>query len=224
MLDHLHRFRLRAAALQSAAGIPVSDAADPAEVFVSYQVMPSHIDEFREPVIPGNSVVIDIETLDQTPRSVITEIGVVAFVRQNFKPFASIDLRLDLFDQIATRQVSADTIAFHRKNGTLPKLEGGLSRFLAAAKLTEFFALHKPKHVWIQGPCFDRPILEDFFADLGQPLPWRYSLSRDCRTLWDTTFPGVKHPPRPHCAVNDAFATLYCLEEALTALGRRHAC
>lgn len=216
MLDHLHRFALRSAALHSTAGIPASEG-EPAPDCISSRTL-------MVDLIPGNSALIDIETLDDTPGSLITEIGLIAFRRADFEVIAASDLRLDLFDQLPHRSVSEDTIKFHRDNSTLPESPFGLTRFIAAAKIAEFIGIHKPKNVWIQGPCFERPIIEDLFRDLKQPLPWKFYRSRDCRTNWDTAFPDVPHPKRPHHALPDCFATLACLEEALTALGRRHAC
>ena len=90
-------------------------------------------------------------------------------------------------------------------------------------ELQAFIAHHKPSHVWIQGPDFDRPILEDLCRQLGVDMPWKYYLTADSRTAWNLAFPGQKHDPRPHHALPDCKATLADLARSLIALGSRHA-
>ena len=171
------------------------------------------------------SIVLDIETLDTTPQAVITEIGLVAFNRDDFTPFDELRLVPDLFYQLLRgRSIGEDTIEFHRKNGTLPETTRGITPIAAIVAIQDFITRHRPHRVWIQGTDFDRPIIEDFCRSELQPLPWKYSISRDARTLWDTTFPGVKHVPRPHRAIQDCRATLCDIYTALKALDRLQAC
>ena len=37
---------------------------------------------------------------------------------------------------------------------------------------------------WCQGPLFDYAILQNLYAQLGQPVPWNYWQIRDSRTLF----------------------------------------
>lgn len=174
--------------------------------------------------IEGVSIIIDCETLDNTPRSIITEIGAVIFQRSDFQIVETLDTRLDIYDQLATRGVSKETIEWHRKKGTLPEKATGLLPFIAAAKLQDLIQRHNPVRVWIQGTCFERPLIQDFFEDLGQPLPWHFTKSADARSIWDTAFPGQRHPSRPHHALADALATLPDIISSLRKLGALHAC
>ncbi len=178
------------------------------------------------PAAPGEGVsaIIDTETLDKTPRSIITEIGAVIFRRSDFQIVETLDIRLDIYDQLATRQVSKDTIEFHRKKGTLPDKATGTLPFIAAAKLQDLIQRHNPVRVWIQGTCFERPLIQDFFEDLGQSLPWDFLKSADARTVWNLAFPGQRHPSRPHHALADALATLPDIINSLQKLGALHAC
>jgi hypothetical protein len=164
------------------------------------------------------SIVLDCETLALTPRSVITEIAALAFDEAG-TVIDHIDLRPDIWEQLAAgREVDGGTLEFHRAHGTLPTCDGMDGCIDAAVQLAAFFREHKPEHVWMQGTDFDRPLVEDFCRGVGQPLPWRFSISRDARTLWDLAFPGKKHPPRPHRALADCEETLACILRATDAI------
>jgi hypothetical protein len=167
----------------------------------------------------STSILIDTETLDTKPSSLVNEIAVIAFDRTSLQVVDWIVLHPDFFEQLALgRTFSADTIAFHRRNKTLPTLGLGTPLHLCLAYLTVFFAEHKPARVWIQGTCFDRPIIESMCDHFNMPLPWHFTKSADARTEWETAFPGVKHPKRPHKALEDCQATLADLIAALTKL------
>jgi hypothetical protein len=167
------------------------------------------------------SLIIDCETLDTSPNSVITEIGIIAVNRADFVAFDELRVVPELFYQLLKgRTLSADTVAFHRKHGTLPDSTRGLTPIACTVAITEFIQRHSPKRVWIQGTCFDRPLIESFFRGEGQPLPWNFGISRDARSIWDAAYPDIKHPPRPHRAIADCRATLADLHAALATLGR----
>ena len=170
-----------------------------------------------------HSVVIDTETLHTSPSSLITEIGVIAFEPVQHSEDNEIvvcdhlEIYPDFWEQLsAGRETNADTIAFHRKNGTLPILPNphSIPCIEAATQISAFIREHKPKHVWIQGTDFDRPLIENFFKWLGRPLPWHFGISRDARTLCDLAFPGEKHSKRPHKALADCMETLDCIRLA----------
>lgn len=169
------------------------------------------------------SAVLDIETLDTSPTSIITEIAVIIFNRETLEIEASLDLRPNILDQLAAyRSYSADTIQFHFDNGSDPT-EIGTHRYLQAARDTEaFFHSYNPTFVWIQGPDFDRPIIESFLNHHNIALPWHFARSRDARSTWATAFPGVSAPKRPHIALEDAHCTLECTIQALKELNRIH--
>ncbi len=169
------------------------------------------------------SIILDLETLSRSPSALITEIGAVAFHRDSFAIEDELDLTPDFFLQLATgRHVCPETIAFHRQGGTLPRIHPSSSATMFADLhlLTDFFHRHRPHRVWIQGPDFDRPILEHFCQQYGSVLPWDFWRTRDTRTTWDTAFPGQKHAPRPHHALPDCHATLTDLKQSLHNLGR----
>lgn len=167
------------------------------------------------------SLVIDLETLSRRPDAIITEIGVVAFNRSDFTERDFIALSPDILAQIgAGRHSCPETIAWHQSNRTAPVTMGDLTPKETCRALRDFITRYRPHRVWIQGPDFDRPILESFCIQFGDSLPWEFWRTRDTRTLWDAAFPDVKHDQRPHYALPDARATLADLTKALAALNR----
>lgn len=174
-----------------------------------------------EPAIEhrGYSLLLDCETLALGPGAVITEFAAIAFCRNTLAMQDYILLKIDPYAQLAAgREVDPGTIAFHARNRSLPTDGARETPFYAAASLQRFICLYQPRRVWIQGTDFDRPLLENFFRQLGQPLPWDYGISRDARTTWDLAFPDVRHPKRPHNALDDCLATLADLKAAITKL------
>ncbi len=168
----------------------------------------------------GTSAILDIETLATSPQSIITEIAIIIFDRATHTVIDHLEIFPDFFEQLAAgRAFDPDTLSFHRKNGNLPNGKDNQTPCLhAIVKMQEMFTEHQPKHVWIQGTDFDRPIIEDFCKAHNQPLPWRFSKSRDARTTYDLAFPGQSHPKRPHRALEDCQATLADLIQSLTKL------
>ena len=170
------------------------------------------------------SIILDIETLSRRPNAIITEIGVIAFIREDFTQYGGQCIRPGFYPQIeAGRHLCAETLRFHRKNGTLPMQVTDEDPKTSIRLLADFVREYNPVHIWIQGPDFDRPILESFHQQFGSELPWDYWRIRDARTAWNLAFPGVKHDNRPHSALGDCTATLHDLAKSLTAIGRTDA-
>lgn len=170
------------------------------------------------------SIILDIETLSRRPDALVLEVGLIAFNRADFVPFDCLELFPGFFPQIQSgRHLCAETIAFHTKQGTLPTQVGDQCPAVAMKALANFIASHKPHRVWIQGPDFDRPILENLCQQHGLALPWEYWRTADSRTAWNLAFPGVKHDKRPHRAIADCKATLHDLAKSLIALNRTDA-
>ncbi len=180
------------------------------------------------------SIIIDIETLSCEPTAIITEIGLLAFDRYSLEPmlhtsipeaFSVVDeftIHPDLFAQMAAGRTSCpETLAFHRSNETLPTFRELQSPpKVCCHLLRDFIERMRPHRIWIQGPDFDRPILENFCTQFGDSLPWEFWRTRDSRTLWDLAFPGERHASRPHHALPDCRATLADLTKSLQTLNR----
>jgi hypothetical protein len=170
------------------------------------------------------SLILDIETLSRRQHAIITEIGVLAFNRADFVAFDEILIRPGFYPQIeAGRHLCSETLQFHRKNKTLPMEVTDQDPAESIQLLAAFIRKHNPENIWIQGPDFDRPILESFHQDFHAELPWDYWRTRDSRTVWNLAFPGIKHDKRPHSALGDCKATLQDLAKSLITLDRRQA-
>jgi hypothetical protein len=165
------------------------------------------------------SIILDLETLALDPSAIITEIGIIAFDAETLESHAKWEVRPNILEQLAVgRRFERETYLFHREQDSVPETLGEFSIHAACEKLAAVFVYAKPQHVWIQGPDFDRPVLENFMSQAGHKLPWEYWRTRDCRTAWDLAFPGEKAPRRPHHALADCEATLQCLKKALEKL------
>jgi hypothetical protein len=172
----------------------------------------------------ATSFILDIETLSTVPNSVVFDVAVLAVERGSFEIIDTLGLSLNIAEQIAAGRVTdADTIKFHMDRNGIPAHTAGVAVAQAIAAIWAFFERFKPVHVWIQGPDFDRPILESLFRQYGMAMPWKYSATRDSRTVWDVAFPGAKKPLPPHQAMDDCLGTLENIQAALTALGRPEA-
>jgi hypothetical protein len=166
-----------------------------------------------------HSIILDLETLSREPTAIITEIGLIVFDRVTFKRHSAFSIAPLILEQLAIgRHFDRDTYQFHLKHASLPTTSGKESIGDTCEIIKNIFLSTKPQHVWIQGPDFDRPILENFLTQAGHKLPWDYWRTRDVRTAWDLAFPGEQHPPRPHHALPDCEATLACLQKALEKL------
>ncbi len=168
------------------------------------------------------SIILDIETLSRRPNALITEIGAIAFNRADFVETSCLLLQPGFFEQLQLgRHICPETIQFHKQKKTLPSQLGDMPVKDAVHFLSRFIREHKPERVWIQGPDFDRPIIESFCREVGEDLPWDYWRTADSRTAWNLAFPGIKHDPRPHHSVPDCRATLKDLARSLIELNRR---
>lgn len=172
----------------------------------------------------NTSIILDLETLSRQPNALITEIGVLAFDRRDFSVIETLLITPDIFSQLQDgRHACPQTIAWHRSQNTLPTTNGTGTILADLTTLHQFFTEHAPQRIWIQGPDFDRPILENLCQSHHLPLPWDYWRTADSRTTWNLAFPGTKHPKRPHSALGDCHATLRDLHASLTILNRLHA-
>lgn len=164
---------------------------------------------------------LDIEALGLRPGAAITEIGAVEFDphtgRTGPREFHA---RLQV---LPTDIVDPDTLAWHQKQGTYPH-PAGATAFLPSLALFDFmdwvFSFgHDLQAVWSWGATYDFPLLESaFHAHLSRGLPWHYAKSQCARTLWNCAFPGTKHAPRPHHALQDCHLSVADLAAALQHL------
>lgn len=162
----------------------------------------------------GNNmnVMLDLETLDTAPTSVILSIGLVAFNQQGITK--ELYLVPNLQDQIDMgRTISASTLRWWLGQSDQAKRvfqdPNELSVQNTSMLFTGFFeGLGKDVEVWSHGANFDVPMIEDFLRKLKMPFPWTYNRVRCFRTFCNERkriYRANKNPNgTPHNALDDA--------------------
>lgn len=172
-------------------------------------------------------LMIDVETLGLEPRSVVREIGAVAFSAKadTFEP-VGISIMLDPQEQIDFgRTVRWETIQFWLHQPPLarkmfagdPLGERGDSLNAGLTKLFDFWeenfvvkgdeTLDTCERVWAHGPQFDLVMVESLIHDVAGRPPWKYRSARDTRTLADMVADVDKPEPEiEHSGLHDALA------------------
>lgn len=163
---------------------------------------------------------IDIETLDTQPSSVVLSVGAVKFNPfTNQEPFAKTLWRPSVDEQLAAgRTTSESTLEWwsrqeaHIRESTFTE-QGRVD-------LTEFFKdLNKflvgVDKVWCQGPQFDMVILEDLFKHFKHHMNWAYWQVCDCRTIFNMmpADPRKAIQQNLHSAEEDAFWQAVCVQQ-----------
>ena len=73
------------------------------------------------------------------------------------------------------------------------------------------------KFLWCQGPTFDCTILEHAYKSYRKPLPWKYYMVRDSRTVF-SLWPNQPIPPTSHHALEDCRRQIGMLQNTLKYL------
>lgn len=147
-------------------------------------------------------LMVDLETMAVSPRSVVLSLGAV-----HFNPYGNgysdkLYMRINIDDQDALgREIDPNTLDWWAKQDKAvmeeafsPEdrvpLKEAMDRFHKFAWGCDAF--------WAHGSIFDIAILEDLYKQLEKPVPWQFWQIRDTRTLfdlgWDPDMPqGSKH-------------------------------
>lgn len=172
------------------------------------------------------AAMIDLETLDTTPSSVILTLGAVKFDPYSFnEPHSELYLKLDVDEQSSMGRTTSDsTIEWWAKQdesiqneafsteGRLPINDclGHLTKWLVGTDV-----------IWAHGYGFDMTILENLYKSARQPVPWNFWQVKDSRTLFDL----CKSDPRKsiqsdlHNALADSFYQAKGVQIAFNELG-----
>ncbi len=73
------------------------------------------------------------------------------------------------------------------------------------------------KLIWAQGPTYDMNILEHAYKSYNKPLPWKYYMVRDSRTVF-SLWPDQPIPPTSHHALEDCRRQIGMLQNTLKHL------
>ena len=71
--------------------------------------------------------------------------------------------------------------------------------------------------IWAQGPTYDMNILEHAYKSYHKPLPWKYYMVRDSRTVF-SLWPDQPIPPTSHHALEDCRRQIGMLQRTLDHL------
>ncbi len=167
-------------------------------------------------------LMVDLETLAVTPRSVILSLGAVHFDPLGEGVNDSLYLKLSIDDQDSLkREIDPNTIEWWGKqdplimeeafdeNNRIP-INQCMNRFHAFAWGCDAF--------WSHGATFDLVILEDLLRQLQRPLPWNYWQLRDTRTLFDLGFNPQMPQESKHDALQDAIRQAIGVQNILKQL------
>jgi hypothetical protein len=126
---------------------------------------------------------IDLETLSTRPDATLLTLGAIKFdPYSDAEPNAGLYLRVDVDEQSALgRHVDENTLEEIRNEALGDEDRISLSNMIK--QLNKWCV--GVDELWCQGPLFDYAILQNLYAQLGQPCPWNYWQIRDSRTLFN---------------------------------------
>jgi len=167
---------------------------------------------------------LDIETLDTLPESVILTIGAVKFDPYSNKIGDGLYIKPDVDEQIVKgRTINEDTLNWWGTQAedvreealgmedriSIEEMYRQLNRFLVGAE-----------NVWAQGPVFDMVILAHIYRQYGWPTPWQYWQVNDSRTLFKVHGdPRVKGKAGLHNALEDCVSQAQAVQTVYKQLG-----
>ena len=133
---------------------------------------------------------IDLETLSVNPEAVILTLGAVKFNPYTDQlPYDPLYFKVDVDAQTALgRHVDENTLNWWATQpqeivedalgeGDRIGLDDTIKKLNRWSVGVEVF--------WCQGPLFDYAILQNFYKNLNQPVPWNYWQIRDSRTIFN---------------------------------------
>lgn len=180
----------------------------------------------------ANHIMLDLETLDTGPRSVVTSIGAVVFRPDEDDTLA--EFYVELTDDLPSQQecgrtISGDTVKWWMQQDPaakkifadpgMPNVRVDLRKGLMMFK--GFVAEHESvEGMWGNGADFDNIILGTLYEDCGMRKPWSYGINRCFRTY--KNHPGVPHKYERvgthHNALDDAITQAKHLQRIWSCL------
>ena len=163
---------------------------------------------------------IDIETVGTGPEACILTIAAQAFDPftrgyYNQQYYARIDI-----DSQEGRNIEQGTIDWWATQPTAAREEAFAeeSRIPLKQSLEELGKLiWHSKRIWANGPTFDMNILEHAYKSYSIPLPWKFYVVRDARTVYGLC-PGLNKYPASHHALEDCRRQIDLLHDSLELL------
>lgn len=157
-----------------------------------------------------NDIMCDLETLDNTPTSVILSLGAVKMDLKNCVLGEELSLQLSLAGQTDMGlTIGGETVQWWMRQSNEARNAvagtGGYSLSDALARFS-FFARENPV-IWGNGATFDNMILRNAYRAVGREYPAKFYNDLCFRTM-KTVFKSVPAPPKDpakrHNALEDA--------------------
>lgn len=182
---------------------------------------------------------IDLETLDTEPSSVILTIGACAFdLYGTDSPDAIKGDEQSCFyrkvtiesNEAAGRTISGSTVMWwmQQSDDARASLIEGHHVELRKA-LVEFnlwWSEHGVDRVWAKSPDFDCKIMESAFKGFKIPVPWFFSNTRCVRTIQELAYPDGDRPNfdfgTAHDALDDAIQQAVMVQHCMKRIGVAH--
>jgi hypothetical protein len=172
---------------------------------------------------------IDTETLAVGNDAVVLTIGAVKFNPFEENSIAEkLHLKLNTSEQIEKgRRVDEDTLAWWGKQDK----EVRDAAFSEDDRVTVSEALDiiskwtsDINKIWCQGPSFDFPLMYDLYSMYEKPVPWKFWLERDSRTVTGLIPENIKEKIdfSAHNAVDDCIAQAKCVQYVYKKLNINH--
>ena len=169
-------------------------------------------------------LMVDLETMAVSPRTVVLTLGAVTFNPFSDEIYDELYFKVDLDDQDKLgREIDPNTLDWWAKqnpevmeeafspDGRVP-LEKALDQFHKFAWGCDKF--------WSHGAVFDLMIIEDIYRQLKRPIPWEFWRLRDTRTLFDIADPEMEKSAEQHNALFDAIRQAKGVQTVYRKLGK----
>ena len=169
-------------------------------------------------------VMVDLETMAVSPRSVVLTLGAVQFNPFTDEIYKELYMRIDLDDQDKLgREIDQNTLDWWAKQdpAVMEEAFSADNRVKLVDAIDQFhkFAWGCDK-IWSHGAVFDIIIIEDIYRQLNKPIPWEFWRCRDTRTLFDLADPEMPKSVEQHNALFDAVRQARGVQTVMRKLGK----
>ncbi len=177
----------------------------------------------------STNIMLDLETLDTSPYSIIVTIGAIKFDYLTKLPkFEELTEKNSFYRRLNIESSekhgftrSAETMEWWNKQDKAVRDEALTTepRFDLKKVLKDFkiWAGDNTK-IWSHGATFDCVILQEAYKIMNITPPWKYWDSRDTRTVYDLAGLKLNSANTKHHALNDCYDQILLLQESLTKL------
>ncbi len=173
-------------------------------------------------------IVGDLETMGNTPGSVLASLGAVVFDPHGDELGDEFYMTVDEESCLAAGLIKDPaTVAWWQEPA---RAEAYAALKIEPRPLVEvltafsaYWVKHEGSRFWGQGKDYDLPLLNAAYRAAGVKTPWRYNVGRDTRTAYEMGGVTVtKHEGTHHIAIDDARTEARDVQESFRRLGLRN--